>query len=117
MPTQRLASEVIAAAIEGLEAQKAEIDAQIAEVRRIVSGRPAAAAVKPVSAKGKRRMISAAARARITEAQRKRWAASRKPETAPEAATPKRKLSVANRRAIAAAAKKRWAAKRAQGAK
>jgi len=64
--------------------------------------------------------MSAAARARIAEAQRKRWAASKKaaeppaPEAAPK---PKRKLSAAGRRAIIAATKKRWALKRAEGAK
>ena len=117
MPTKELANDIIVAAIAGLESQKAQIDAQIAELRRIVFGRPAAAAVKPAPAKGKRRKMSAASRARIAEAQRKRWAASRKPAAAPEAARPKRKLSAAGRKAIVAAAKKRWAAKRAEAAK
>jgi hypothetical protein len=110
MPTQELTSRIILAAIEGLESQKAQIDAQIAELRQIVSSRPVAAAVSPKPAKTKRRKMSAASRARIAEAQRKRWAASKKPE----AAKPERKLSAAGRRAIVAAAKKRWAAKRAQ---
>ena len=61
--------------------------------------------------------MSAAARARISEAQRKRWAESKKAQAAPEAVKPKRKLSAAGRKAIAAAAKNRWAAKRAEAAK
>ncbi|MGO9228669.1 MAG: hypothetical protein ACLQKA_05590 [Bryobacteraceae bacterium] len=117
MPTRKVAGEVIAAAIEGLQAQKAQIDAQIAEVRRILSGRPAAAAVKLEPGKGKRRTKGAATRVRIAEAQRKRWAAARKLRTAPKAAKPKRRLPAAGRRAIVAAAKKRWAAKRAKAVK
>jgi len=116
MPTKKIASDIILAAIAGLESQKAQIDAQIAELRRIVSSRTAVAAVAPVPHKGARRKMGAAARARIAQAQRKRWAATRKPQAAPEAAKPKRKLSAAGRKAIAAA-KKRWAAKRAEAAK
>ena len=116
MPT-KLANEIITAAIEGFESQKAQIDAQIAELRQMLSGRPAETAVAPEPAKRKRRGMSAAGRARIAEAQRKRWAESKKPQAAPAAAKPKRKLSAAGRRAIVAAAKKRWAAKRAEATK
>jgi hypothetical protein len=55
--------------------------------------------------------VSAAGRARIAEAQRKRWAESKAasqsstPEVTPK---PKRKLSEAGRKAIVAATKKRW---------
>jgi hypothetical protein len=76
MPT-KLANEIITAAIEGFESQKAHIDAQIAELRQMLSGRPAETAVTPEPAKRKRRKMSAAGRARIAEAQRKRWAAKR----------------------------------------
>jgi hypothetical protein len=117
MPTKKIANDIILAAIAGLESQKAQIDAQIAELRRVVAGHPAVAAVAPVAQEGARRKMSAAARARIAEAQRKRWAATRRPQAAPETAKPKRKLSAAGRKAIVAAAKKRWAAKRAEAAK
>ncbi len=116
----KLSNNIITAAIEGFESQKAQIDAQIAELRQMLSGPSAKTAVAPEPAKRKRRKMSAAGRARIAEAQRKRWAASRKasepsaPKVAPK---PKRKLSGAGRRAIIAAAKKRWAAKRAEAAK
>ena len=119
MPT-KLANEIIIAAIEGFESQKAQIDAQIAELRQMLSGRPAETAVAPKPARRKRRKMSAAGRARIAEAQRKRWAESKKapaPSAAKAAPKPKRKLSAAGRRAIVAAAKKRWAAKRAEAAK
>ena len=116
----KLTNEIITAAIEGFESQKAQIDAQIAELRQMLSGPSAETAATPRPAKRKRRKMSAAGRARIAEAQRKRWAASKKASgpSAPKAAPkPKRKLSAAGRRAIVAAAKKRWAAKRAEAAK
>jgi len=57
-----------------------------------------------------KRTLSAAARKRISLAQKKRWASSRKevtPATAP--APTKRTMSAAARKKIAAAQKKRWA--------
>jgi hypothetical protein len=60
-------------------------------------------------------MMSAAARARIGEAQRKRWAASKK--ASEPVLKPKRRLSATGRKAIIAATKKRWALKRAETAK
>ena len=59
--------------------------------------------------------MSASARRRIAEAQRKRWAAVRKAKAAPT--KPKHKLSAAGRKAIIDATKKRWAAIRAAKAK
>jgi hypothetical protein len=64
----------------------------------------------------KRRRMSADARKRIAEAQRKRWAAIRNQSgaTAPmkQARKPKRKLSAAGRKRIIEANRKRWAATR-----
>ena len=64
--------------------------------------------------------MSAEGRARIAEAQRKRWAtkhASESPAAAPEATSkPKRKLSAAGRKAIVEATRKRWARVRAEAA-
>ena len=61
--------------------------------------------------------MSAAARKRIGDAQRKRWAESKVPSEPPtkaaeasEAPKRKRKLSASGKRAIAEATKKRWAA-------
>jgi hypothetical protein len=118
MPT-KLTPEIVIAAILGFEEQKRHIDSQISELRAMMPGRGAEAASTPEAPKRKRRKMSAAGRARIAEAQRKRWAASRKtpqpliPEAAPK---PKRRLSAAGRRAIIAATKKRWALKRAEAA-
>ena len=114
MLTHKLTPEIINAAVEGFEQQKLRIDAQIAELRAVLTGTPTATAAAPEVPKGKRRM-SAAARKRIGDAQRKRWAESKKTSSpiAPEAPKPKRRLSAAGKAAIVAALKKRWAAKRA----
>lgn len=73
------------AALEGLELQKQRLEEQIAMVRSLLGGKkarataPAAAApaAKKAKAKGKsrrKRTLSPEARARIAEAQKKRWA-------------------------------------------
>src|ERR1035441_1528338 len=112
MPTHKLTPEIINAAVEGFEQQKLRIDAQIAELRQMLTGTPTATAATPEVPKGKRRM-SAAARKRIGDAQRKRWAESKKAaEPAPATSKPKRKLSKAGRAAIVAALKKPRVAKR-----
>src|ERR1035441_1955839 len=84
MPT-KLTPEIISAAILGLEEQKRHIDANIAELRAILSGDSAESTVKPEPTKHKRRKVSAAGRARIAAAQRKRWAESK---AAPQPSTP-----------------------------
>lgn len=115
MPTLNLTEEIISAAIEGLEARKVSIDSKIAELRALLSGGSVETAATPNAPKAKRHKMSAAARKRIGDAQRKRWAASKiAPEpAAPEAPKKKRKLSKAGRAAIVAATKKRWAAVKA----
>src|ERR1019366_3979110 len=113
MPTQKLTTEIVTAAIVGFEQQKLLIDVQIAELRAMLpGGRPEPATTLTVP-KGKRRKMSAAARKRIGDAQRKRWAESKgasESVATSEAPKRKRKLSAAGKRAISAATKKRWAA-------
>jgi hypothetical protein len=104
--------EVIDAAIQGFEYQKAQIDQRIAELRALRSGESESPAKAAPAPKGGKRTLSAEARARIAAAQRKRWAATRKGTPEVKAAKPRR-LSAAGRRAIIAATKKRWAAVRA----
>ena len=113
--------DIITAAIDGFEAQKKRIDAQIADLRQALTGNGAGgvAASEPVHG---RRKMSAAARKRIADAQRKRWATARRESgvearSAPEARTPKRRMSAAGRKAIIEATRKRWAAYRAQKAR
>jgi len=89
-------------ALIGYEAEKARIQAVIADVQARLRGNAEAAESAP-----KKRTMSAATRARIAEAQRKRWATQRHAIEAPE--RPKRKMSAAGRKAIAEATKKRWA--------
>jgi hypothetical protein len=119
MPTHKLTPAIINAAIAGFEQQKLRLDTQIAELRAILTGERTEPADTPEPAKGKRRKMSAAARKRSGDAQRKRWAASKaESASASESTTkPKRRLSAAGRAAIVAALKKRWAAKRAAAKK
>ena len=117
MPKQHLTTEILAAAIDGFEAQKKRIDAQIAEIRQMLDGSRPEPAAEPAPTK-RRRKMSAAARKRIAVAQRKRWAAVRGESGASRpvpAQAPKRKrrLSAAGRKRIIEATKKRWAAVRA----
>jgi hypothetical protein len=114
MPTPKFNPAILLAAIEGFEQQKLRIDAQIAEIRAMLPGQPVATPEVPTA---KRRPMSAAARKRIGDAQRKRWAASSTPSVSPEPSKPKRKLSAAGKAAIVAALKKRWAAKKAAAVK
>jgi hypothetical protein len=113
MPAQKLTAEILAAAIEGFEAQKRRIDERIAEVRQMLDGGRTEPAATPEVPKGKRQKTSAAARKRIGDAQRRRWAESKRtsqPAVTSETPKRKRKLSAAGRKAIAEATKKRWAA-------
>jgi hypothetical protein len=119
MPT-KLDNDILAAAIEGFEEQKRRIDAQIAEIRQLLTGGAAGPTAKPEP--GKRRKVSAAGRKRMAEAQRKRWAAKKVSGAAHEAAKresqkPKRKLSAAGRKRISEATKKRWALIKAAASK
>lgn len=123
MPTNKLTPEIINAAIDGFEAQKLRIDAQIAELRAMLPGGRTETAATPEAPTVKRRKISAAARKRMREGQQRRWAKIRgesepaSPSATPEPVEPKRKLSAAGKAAIVAALKKRWAAKKAAAKK
>ena len=114
MPT-KLIPEIITAAILGFEVQKTRINAQIAELRAVLTGGPAAVATTPEAPTRKRKKFSAASRRKMAMAQKARWAASKKAAEPTPTGAPKRKrkLSRAGRAAIIAATKKRWAAVRA----
>lgn len=112
--TTKLNTELVTAAIAGFEEQKKRLDAHIAELRNMLLPEGTNGAGP---APNKRRM-SAAARARIAAAQKKRWAEARK-QAAPASSgahiRKKRRLSAAGRKAIIEATKRRWAAfRRAQ---
>jgi hypothetical protein len=78
---KRLSPELLQAALAGLQVQLADVKRTIADVSEQIrprGGRPAAAGVAAPAEKSpvrRRRGMSAAARKRIAEAQRKRWAA------------------------------------------
>ena len=116
MPTLKLTNEIIAAAIDGYEAQKIHIDGKIAALRAMLpGGSPEAAAPE---APTRKRKISAAARRRMATAQKKRWAAIKgvadaEPSAPKETPKPKRRISKEGMARIVAATKKRWAAVRA----
>jgi hypothetical protein len=103
--------EMLEAALAGFQHRLEEIDQRMAEVKAMLGGKAAPAADRDAGTPGrKRRKMSAAARARIAAAQRKRWAAAKAGQpTAPK----KRRLSAAGRKRIIEATKKRWAEFRA----
>jgi hypothetical protein len=109
----KLTPEIIDAAIAGFESQRQHIDSQIADLRAMLNGgRPDSVAP---SHRSQRRRVSATARKRMADGQRRRWAAAKGLSKAATTTSPKRKrrLSPAGRAAIVAALKKRWALKRA----
>jgi hypothetical protein len=72
---QKLTPEIITAAIAGFEAQKSFIDAQIVELRGMLSGRGTGSAEPPSeTGERKRKKFSLAARRKMAAAQRARYA-------------------------------------------
>ena len=72
---------LLEAALEGLKAQRARTDEQIAQVERMLGrrrGRPVSAEPSLTAAPEKKRELSPAARKKIAAAQKKRWADYRK---------------------------------------
>jgi hypothetical protein len=67
----KLTNEILSAAIEGFEAQKARIDARILEIRSRLGGKPAD--LDPSQTDPPKRKVSAAARRRMAKAQKLRW--------------------------------------------
>ena len=118
MLEQNLTPEILTAALQGLEAQKARLEAHIAEVTGLLGARPQEPAAAAKAPKPKRKM-SAAGRRRMAAGQQRRWAAHRQkaeaatkakePAAAANTPRPKRKMSAAGRKRIVAATRKRWA--------
>ena len=78
----KLDTDLLLAALVGYQHQRTEINAKIADIRKKLGGRSAqdgrGGGEVPGPFPRKRRKMSAAARKRIGEAQRKRWQAYRK---------------------------------------
>ena len=87
--------------------KKAHTEAQ-GEVKRLGSALAALGVLTGRSPARKQRTLSAAARRKISLAQKARWA-KRSTNTQTGTARPKRKMSAAGRRKIAAAQRARWA--------
>src|SRR5262245_28660749 len=73
MPPIKLTQEILAAALEGFEAQLIRIDARIAEIRQLLHGRRTESATRSRSGRPRKR-FSAATRRKMALAQRARWA-------------------------------------------
>jgi peptidoglycan hydrolase CwlO-like protein len=118
MPT--LKREIILAAIAGFEEQKAKLNSQISELRDMLNGSPASPDTADEAPIPKRRKMSAAARRRIAQAQKARWAKIREESEPTTRATPerskaKRRISPEGLKRIIAATKKRWRLQKAAG--
>ena len=87
--------------------KEAHAEAQ-GEVQRLGAALAALGSLTGGGPTGKRRTLSAAARRKISLAQKARWA-KRRTNTQTGAARPKRTMSAAARRKIAAAQRARWA--------
>ncbi len=77
MPPRTLDKEVLEAALLGLEQKRNDLEQKIAQLRRMLSGRPQRAR-RSAAARAPKRVLSAAGKARIAAAARKRWAEYRK---------------------------------------
>ena len=105
-----------------LTEEKASLEKRLQQINEALgemSSAPSAPSSPSAARAGKKgsgkRQMSAEARARIAEAQRRRWAAQKggTVSAAESNGKPKRKMSAAGRKAISEAAKRRWAAARA----
>jgi hypothetical protein len=94
------------------------IKEQIENLERELSGILGASGSNGATAGSQgRRTMSAAARARIAAAQKRRWAKTNRATTPAVPKKGRRRMSAAARAKIAAAAKARWAKAKAQGKK
>jgi len=97
-------------ALKGLEAERTKIDDEIVQIKSQLNSRPATAqtAIAGTSTSLKKRTMSAAAREKISEAMKRRYAElnSGKPQSAGS------HLTAAGRKRLSDLMKKRWAEKR-----
>jgi len=108
-------------ALTGLEAERAKIDDEIAQIQSQLNPRPATAQTAPAgsSTPPKRRRMSAAARKKISEAMKRRYAAMRTSAISQleSAVSQRSRLTAAGRRKLSELMKAQWAAKRKAAAK
>jgi hypothetical protein len=109
---QTLTPQIILAAIAGFEAQKSQIDSQIADLRSMLDGHRTTQPTVQSETSKPRKKRSAAIRRKMALAQRARYAKLKKgsePTQAVAAVPKKRVMSASARKRIAAAQKARWA--------
>lgn len=94
--------------LQQLRAEREHSQAQLHRLNQAIAALEGVGPAESVSGKRGRRTLSAAARQRMADAQRRRWAKVRAKGTAKPART-RRSLSPAARARIVAAQKKRWA--------
>ncbi len=104
-------------ALKGLEAERAKIDEEIAEIKRQLGGRTMGMGGGKVGSAAspprKRRRMSAAARRRISEGMKRRYAQMRAALAAADQGEPdKPRLTPAERKKLVRRMKARWAAKK-----
>lgn len=106
---RKLSKDILQAALIGFQHMRDQLEQRIADLRTQVGAQIAskiAPAGRAKKAAPKKRGMSAAARRRISLAQKKRWAAQKAAAVKPR----KRTISAAGKARIAAAARRRWAA-------
>ena len=112
----KFTTEILAAALEGFEAQKIRLDTKITVLRTMLSGGPKEPTAKPEAPKRKKRRLSAAGRQAIIDAAKRRWAMIRaERQKASQVAAPKKtapKKAAAKPAPVKKAAKKKLAAKK-----
>ena len=102
---------LLALALKGLEAERARIDNEIAELKSQLTGSTPRS--RTVTGRRKRRKMSAEARTRISEGMKRRHAelkAGAQPQQAKE--RQRRGITAAGRKKLSEMMKARWAAKR-----
>ena len=102
-------------ALKGLEADRVRIDSEIAEIRgQLRAGSPTIGRASD-SVLRKRRKMTAAARKRISEGMKRRYAEMREPASKPQRQSARSRgsrLTVAGRKKLSEKMKARWAAKK-----
>jgi hypothetical protein len=105
-------------ALKGLEAERTKLDDEMAQIKRQLNGGrhlvPKGESPSVASAVTGRRMMSAAARKRISEGMKRRYAAMRATSPSPRQGKPTQAvgLTAAGRKKLSDLMKVRWAAKR-----
>jgi hypothetical protein len=104
---------LLALALVGLEAERARIDSEVAELKSQLSGSTVRAlAVVAVTGRSRRRKMSAEARHRISEAMKRKHVERRAAAQGGQKTPPRTGITAAGRKKLSQMMKARWAAKR-----